>query len=567
MLRFNNLPIAIKVFLAPALLIAALLATGVLAVTAFNGQIAATEQLDGKVFEPLRRALVVRDQATLIHAQLFALMSAVANETDTAKRDADARALTGEVERFTREFAAYVAILGEQPTTKDLAGKLSADFAQYLDAGNQAVELGKMDASYGALMMGETNKKFTTLRAEFDELAAVLDGSRKTAVSAQMTELTAASRRLAGIVGGFAIASFLATFWIGRGIARPTVRLTEAMTRIAGGELGCQVPDRDRTDEIGRVAAAVEIFKENARAKKTLEAEQRASEARRASERRQQVESFVSSFESSVGGIVESVAAAADGMHGMAEDMSTYVQGTSGKTESMATAANATQDGVQIVAAATEELSSSIQQISEQVTQSKTVARDAVAEAGNAGTAVKALNEAAQRIGEVMDLIRGIASQTNLLALNATIEAARAGESGRGFAVVAQEVKTLAGETSRATSEIQGQIEAIQSTTTEVVASIDRIAGTIESMNVISTAIGSAIEQQQSATGEIAQNASRAAAGATELASNVGIVRESSTKAGESAHEVVVSADRLSQQAAELRREVQRFIEQVQTAA
>jgi methyl-accepting chemotaxis protein len=233
----------------------------------------------------------------------------------------------------------------------------------------------------------------------------------------------------------------------------------------------------------------------------------------------------------------------------------------------MAAAANSAHQGVQTMAAATEELVVSIQQISDQIIQSKTAAREAVEEADGAGTTVKALIDAAQRIGQVMDLIQTVASQTNLLALNATIEAARAGEAGKGFAVVAREVKALAGETSRATTEIRSQIEAIQSTTDDVVGSIARISRTIEDLNLISTTIAGAIQQQQAVTAEIAHNAARTASSTTALSGAVATVRGASMKAGESATEVVASAEQLSQQGTRLRNEVQNFLEQVQSAA
>ncbi|HEX2653482.1 MAG TPA: HAMP domain-containing methyl-accepting chemotaxis protein [Xanthobacteraceae bacterium] len=565
--KFNNLPIAIKVFLAPGLSIAALLFIGLIAISALNMQISAVEELDGKVYEPLGRSLKIRDHATLIHSRLFALMSSAANETDTKKRDADAARLQAEVESYSKELDTFVKAAVADPAIGKLKTAAAANSKQYLDSAQQAIETGKLDPSYGVMMMGDANNRFTELRSKLDELTTSLDSARNRHLAEQIKEMAAAKQRLIWIVTGFILTSFMAAFWIGRGIAKPTSRITVAMTGIAAGDLSIEVPDRNRTDEIGQVSAAVEIFKTNAIAKQKLEQEQQASEQQRKTERQQQVETFVSAFEGGVGGIIAAVVNATDGMRGTAENMSSYVGETTDKAASMASSARDAGQSVQSVATATEELSSSIQEISSQITQSKVAAKDAVEEAARASGTVKALTEAATHIGDVISLIQGVASQTNLLALNATIEAARAGEAGRGFAVVAQEVKNLAAQTSRATDEIKGQVQAIQATTGEVVGSIERISTAIEALTSMSGAVAEAITQQEAVTTEIARNASRAASGTNELSGAITVVEKASTKAGTSANDVLASSNQVSQEVARLQQEVRGFLAHVRSAA
>jgi methyl-accepting chemotaxis protein len=221
---------------------------------------------------------------------------------------------------------------------------------------------------------------------------------------------------------------------------------------------------------------------------------------------------------------------------------------------------------VQTVAAATEELTSSVKEIGRQVTESTRITGLAVEQASRSSATIQDLAKAAQRIGDVVELINTIAGQTNLLALNATIEAARAGEAGRGFAVVASEVKALAEQTAKATGEIGQQILAIQEATKESVGSIQEIGATIRSVNEIATAIAAAVEEQGMATAEIARNVQEAARGTQEVSSNISGVSQAASETGQTATRLLSSANELSQQSETLRTQVEGFFAAIRSA-
>jgi methyl-accepting chemotaxis protein len=221
---------------------------------------------------------------------------------------------------------------------------------------------------------------------------------------------------------------------------------------------------------------------------------------------------------------------------------------------------------VQTVATAAEELSSSIEEIGRQVTQSSTIAGEAVEEADHVNATVKNLMDSAQRIGEVVALINDIAEQTNLLALNATIEAARAGDAGKGFAVVANEVKSLANQTGKATEDIAAQVTAIQGSTKDAVQAIAGIGTTITKINEIAGAIAAAVEEQGAAIQEIARNISQAAGGTQDVTANIGSVSDLATEAGGASTRVLETAQQLRGQSEQLRQEVVRFLGTIRTA-
>ena len=369
------------------------------------------------------------------------------------------------------------------------------------------------------------------------------------------------------IVVGIAIAIGLAAAWvIGTGISRPIVKMTAAMDELAKGNKDIEIPAQDHKDEVGQMAAAVQVFKDNAIETERLKVEQEAAKERAEQEKRMAMHKLADDFEAGVGHIVDSVSSAATEMQSTAGSMSATAEETSSQATTVASAAEQSSANVQTVAAASEELSSSIAEIARQVQNQSAMAGQAADAAQTSDRQVKSLADQAQGIGEVVELITSIAEQTNLLALNATIEAARAGDAGKGFAVVASEVKNLANQTAKATEQIAGQIKAIQEQTGSTVDAITVINDKIDAMKEISAAVAAAIEEQNAATQEIGRNAQEAAAGTQQVSGSIVGVNQAAAESGSSANEVLTAAGELSQQATQLSSQVRKFIEQVRVA-
>ena len=354
-------------------------------------------------------------------------------------------------------------------------------------------------------------------------------------------------------------------FTIGRSIVRPLARMTAVMSKLAGGDTAAEIPARDNRDEVGEMARAVEVFKQNMVESERLAAEQRREHAEK-ERRRQAVEQHITGFDRSVQSALGALSAASTEMRSMAESMSATAEETSRQTGAVAAATEQASANVQTVASATRELAASISEIGRQVQQSSVVAQEAVTQARATSGTVDGLAQAAQRIGEVVKLIQSIASQTNLLALNATIEAARAGEAGKGFAIVAGEVKTLANQTSKATEEVAAQIAEMQAATGQTVTAIAAIGGTIARMDELANAIADAIREQDKATEEISGSVQQAAQGTVDITKNIAGVNDAATETGAAAAQVLSSSAELSEQAERLRGEVGTFLADIRAA-
>jgi methyl-accepting chemotaxis protein len=364
---------------------------------------------------------------------------------------------------------------------------------------------------------------------------------------------------IAVIAGGIA--------WIiGRSISRPLGQLGARMQALADGKPDGEIPGLGRGDEVGAMAATVQIFKDNALRIRGLEQAEAQTQARAAAERRAAMEGIASDFERSVNGIVRSVSSAAAGMQTTAQSMTATASDASARAATVSAASDSASTNVGTVAAAAEELSSSVTEISRQVTRSSEIANKAVSDAERTNATVQVLSTGAEKIGEVVKLIHSIAAQTNLLALNATIEAARAGESGRGFAVVASEVKALANQTAKATEEISAQVAAMQASTSDAVNAINGITQTIAQMSEITVSISTSIEQQGEATREIARNIQQVAAGSSEISAHIGGVTTAASATGSAATDVLSNARELDNQSGMLRNAVDGFLAKVRAA-
>jgi len=352
---------------------------------------------------------------------------------------------------------------------------------------------------------------------------------------------------------------------VGSRVVRPLRRISDAMTRLAGGDLSADAAVPPSTDEIGSLARSFEAFRDSARAK--TQSERAEAERRLAAEARsRRLEERIVAFEANTRSALDSLARAQGEMAATSGSLGVTAQRSRSGIDAAAAASQAATGSVETVAHASDQLAQSIREISNQMNRAGQIVGTAVEQTRSTDATVQGLAEAAGRIGEVVRLISDIAGQTNLLALNATIEAARAGEAGKGFAVVASEVKSLAAQTARATDEISGQINAIRRVTGDAVEAIQKIGGTISEVALVATAIASAVEEQGVATQEITRR-TQDAAEQTRLASG-SLEGAVAGLAGsrEAAEGVARATDEVGAQAAVLRERVSEFLAGIRSA-
>lgn len=350
---------------------------------------------------------------------------------------------------------------------------------------------------------------------------------------------------------------------VGRAIAAPVSKMADAMARLAEGDLAVEIPGRGRGDEIGEMAAAVEVFRENALRVTALRAEQEEERRRAAAERRAGMLGLASTFEQALSGTLTQVSSAAEQMNGTADQLRETAATTVGRAKATADRMTTNLGIVRNFAATTRDLSQSIAEIGGKMEHSGRIVERAVAETGRTDTTVRGLAEAAARISEVIGLINSIASQTNLLALNATIEAARAGEAGKGFAVVAGEVKNLANQTAKATEDIAGQVSAIQAATQDAVDAISSIRTIVGEVSAIAGEISTSVGGQADAMRAVDADVASVVSGSEAISVDIAAISTAAAQTDATAGSVLKVSSSVAREARELRRNADIFLENI----
>ncbi len=562
MSALNNWSIRSRALLAFGLMIALIVTMGVIGYAQMARMGTAANDVSGNWLPSIK---VVGEVKFLNARTRTTLSRAILSQTpeDRVKGLAD---YSKRREEFSSKIKEYEKLISSDEERK-LYDKVVATREKYVESVDAMISM--MQKNVDIKIIGQafvdSSEQFNAIGSAIDKLTEINSvGSDKSVAAALDAEQTGGMTMIAITVVA-TIVGLLSFYMVTSTIAAPIVTITSTMSELANGNKQVKIPFADRKDEIGSMAEAVEVFKDNMIKNDEMIAAQEVE--RKAKElRAEKIAQRTASFDNVIKLVLGTVSSASQQMEASAQSMQAAAEETNVQSTAVAAASEQASTNVQTVAAATEELSSSIQEISRQVAQSSRVVTQAVKEATETKELVRSLDTTAGKIGQVVALITDIAEQTNLLALNATIEAARAGEAGKGFAVVASEVKNLATQTAKATEEISGQINGIQNATKSSVAAIERIFETIEQVNGISATIASAVEEQGAATKEIARNVEQAASGTREVSTNIVGVTQAASETGQVSTQVLEAAKELAKQSTTLRSEVDTFLTDIKAA-
>ncbi|MBR0828617.1 HAMP domain-containing protein [Bradyrhizobium manausense] len=543
----TDAPIAVKSLIAPLISAAIMVAI----VGLFISVHADVQRMNDKMVSAAE--LVSQTSSATIafsqaHADLYRAVSLKSQNVETRIiRDAKQSALS----YVARALATTESLLGNGLADQGMLGRVEQSLKDYAKAAQLTADVVEDDAFIAAMDMNDAQQQFSAAKGQIDPLMAAAVQVRDAVNDESRRVLGRAVYQIGGAAGLAILLSLALALFFGRLVSRPIATMTAIMKRLASGDLAVAVPGLDRRDEVGAMAQAVEVFRNNAHDARRLADEQSREHVARA-KRNRDLEELVQCFGDKVGEVIERLTGEAGDMRRVVQTLGTATAEASERSSVVASASEETSANVQTVASAAEELAASIVEISRQVQISTSVAQRAVDGAQQTSMYVTTLSEGAQKIGDVVALINGIASQTNLLALNATIEAARAGDAGRGFAIVASEVKSLATQTAKATEDIARQIAEIQVSTRDAVVAIQDIGSVIAEINEITVGISAAVEEQGAATKEIARNVQEAARGTQEVSGNISSVKTAVADSQDVMEQVRRVAEGVAAQSSEL---------------
>jgi len=474
-------------------------------------------------------------------------------------------------DKYSKTFGGFLGLFGMLETDEKEQEQLAKveELHKVLDEGGRKIfDMYKPELKLQAIASIDQMQQelIAVLESEINALADQAIASEQQALGDLQSSISLSRNVLWGLLALSIATGIGISLFVNRGVTSPLKSLNGVMGRLSQGDLSVEIEETRRSDEIGDMIQAVHVFKANALEVENLQQTTRESDERARLEKEEAMETLARDFEQGVGAIVEDVSQSSLEMTHTAGSLSDTAEQSRVQASGVAGSAQQASNNVQTVASAAEELGASIQQITSQVNEQSNKTVQAFNVTKESRERMQELSGKVADIGEVLNLITGIAEQTNLLALNATIEAARAGEAGKGFAVVASEVKSLANQTSKATEDIAAQINAIQQDTKGTMKAIEEIATEIETVAEIARAIAEAVEQQNAATHEIAQSINQAASGTDEVTATITDLNESADRTGVAANEMLGSAQDLSEKANTLSSMVSNFLREVRAA-
>ncbi|EPY02639.1 methyl-accepting chemotaxis protein [Magnetospirillum fulvum] len=557
-----NLSVFSKILLPMVLVITTIVVT--IAIS-FHGLKTLNQSATNIIDVDVKRSLLTMDMKAEVNNATVAALSSLlqTNTTDLKMVQERYQSSVTQVRKALEAGSAMATSPERRAAAEDLRAKLERYDSATRAAMNQILA-GNREAG-AEIFMNEAR----AARLAFGDAVEDRVGFNVKAMQASKEDMTSLlgtiTLELVLLAAGMTVIALLVLYLIvSRLVTQPLSRLSTAVDQLTRGDTEIVVTDHERGDELGHIAQAILVFRQNAIERKEIEQSDRDRLAT-SEYRSKAVGELMSAFQNRAAAVLSEVKQAQTELEETARTLAGTAEQSQERVTTVASATQQATSNVESVASAAEELSASIREIGRQVEQSSRLSSTAAEEAKQTNTTVRGLAEASSRIGEVVDLINDIASQTNLLALNATIEAARAGEAGKGFAVVAGEVKHLANQTAKATEEIGSQISAVQTSTQQAVAAIGGIVARIDEINTIGSAIAEAVEQQAAATAEIARNVQQAAQGTNEVAAAISGVSTAATDTGTASTEVLGTTRTLATSSDTLRAELLTFLDDMRS--